>query len=205
RPRRGGGVGGGRAGAGRRLGAARAGRGLSLWGARPGLALAGGARAAVSAPAAAATARAAAAYAAGDMVHGLSPKVVTLAEGALKIMFATRPTLATVLLLAAALLGAGALAVQQQAASATEPRPSARPAQEKDGKAPAPAEEKSEAVEVKGRVLDPEGKPFAGAQVRLWTAGTKSRDASPVRATTGADGGFRFSARKEELAKTATV
>src|SRR5262249_6439058 len=68
------------AGARRRLRAALAGRGISLSAVLAGLALAGGARAAVSAPAAEATARAAAAYAAGDMVRGLSPKALTLAE-----------------------------------------------------------------------------------------------------------------------------
>src|SRR5205823_7692950 len=92
-------------GARKRLQEALSRRGITLSAVLAGLALSGGARAAVSVPAAEATALAAAHYVNGDMVHGLSTKILTLVEGALTIMFTTRMTLATVLLLATALMG----------------------------------------------------------------------------------------------------
>jgi RNA polymerase sigma factor (sigma-70 family) len=136
-------------GARKRLREVLAGRGITLSAVLAGLELAGGTRAAVPASEADATARAAVQFAAGDMVHGLSAKVLTLAEGALTIMFTTRMTLATVLLLAAALMGAGGLVLQRQAVSATEPAPPAtRPAAAKDEQPPAKAPEKTDTVEV---------------------------------------------------------
>ena len=50
-----------------------------------------------------------------------------------------------------------------------------------------------------GRVLDPDGKPFAGAAVYLVSYGLKHPDNPPVRATSGADGRFRFAVPKSDF------
>lgn len=187
-------------GARKRLRAALARRGITLSAVLAGLALADGARGGVSAPAAEVIARAAARFAARDMVQGLSAKALTLAEGALTIMFTARLILATLFLVATSLAGAATLVLQRQAVSATESPPTV------PGKTspPAPTKDRADVVAVKGRVLDPEGKPLAGARVRLWGGRGESKDA-PVRATTGADGHFRFTVRQAEVDPGATV
>ena len=116
------------------------------------------ATAATASPRAAdATARLILALATGQAGAGasLSGNVLTLAEGARSIMCTTRLAIATLLLLAATLAGAGAFV--QQRATSTE---AVRDAQESTrAKEPHP-------VEVKGRVLAPEGQPLAVASVR---------------------------------------
>ena len=150
-------------GARKRLRAALARRGITLSAVLAGLALTDGARAAVPASAARATARCAARFAAGDMVDGLSTKAVTLAEGALTIMFTTRCTLATLLLLVTGLAGTLVFALQRQTAAATE----ASSGVEKSAKPPTAAKDKGDVVKVKGRVLDPDGRPVKGAKLFL--------------------------------------
>src|SRR5262249_53855176 len=59
---------------------------------------------------------------------------------------------------------------------------------------PLPADAAQEAVTYSGRVLDPDGKPVAGAKLYLTLSWSylKRPAASPVYATTGSDGRFRF-------------
>ena len=59
--------------------------------------------------------------------------------------------------------------------------------------------EPGETIVYQGRVLDPEGKPFAGAAVYLVSYGLKHPDNPPVRATSGADGRFRFAVPKSDF------
>jgi RNA polymerase sigma factor (sigma-70 family) len=54
-----------------------------------------------------------------------------------------------------------------------------------------PAEPK-EIIRYQGQVLDPDGSPFAGAALYLMSDGLKNPDDTPIRATSGADGRFRF-------------
>jgi RNA polymerase sigma factor (sigma-70 family) len=75
------------------------------------------------------------------------------------------------------------------------------------GPAPAPASSTSQpkgekpgdpktTVTYQGRVLDPAGHPFSGASVYLITYGLNQPKSPPIRATSGADGHFRFSVPK---------
>ncbi len=52
--------------------------------------------------------------------------------------------------------------------------------------------EPGEVLVYQGRVLDPDGKPFAGASLYLVSYGLKQPDNPPIRANSGADGRFRF-------------
>src|SRR5262249_59445582 len=58
---------------------------------------------------------------------------------------------------------------------------------------------------VTGRVLDPEGKPVRGAKVYVSARGDKARTDLPVRATTGPDGRFRFTADSAEVDRNEAV
>jgi hypothetical protein len=57
---------------------------------------------------------------------------------------------------------------------------------------------------IAGRVVDRKGQPVAGAKVHFWVEPdeplTHTPITPPVRATTGADGGFRFTVNRTELA-----
>jgi RNA polymerase sigma factor (sigma-70 family) len=78
------------------------------------------------------------------------------------------------------------------------------------GPAPAPASNTSRfqakkpsdsetTISYEGRVLDAAGRPFSGAEIYLVGYGLKQPQNPPVRATSGADGRFRFAAPKPDL------
>src|SRR5262249_29796573 len=115
-----------------------------------------------------------------------SREVVTLAEGVTRTMFATKLKIATGLLLALGLLSAvGYLpsAVGQKdpggLAPARQQAPESRKPQE-DGPV------------FRGRVLDPDGKPFAGARIYVLYYTPKVLPPPPVRGTSGKDGRFEI-------------
>ncbi len=164
-------------------------RGVALSAALTVVSLAEGASAAL----AGATLRAAAALAAGKALAGaVSDKVVALVEGGFGSLSAVKIKAAVaVLLLLGAVVAAGAYS---HAAPPAEPaKPAAKPtAEDKD------------VVTRAGVVLGPDGKPFAGAKVYLLLPARKPR--GDVRATSGADGTFRFAvprAEREELSNVA--
>jgi RNA polymerase sigma factor (sigma-70 family) len=135
-------------------------------------------------------ARAAVLSAAGGGAGAVSARVAALADGASRALFTGKATLATALLFAAGLLAAGAGGLARQALAtpnAAAPPPPAAPAND----------EGPQAVEVTGRVLDPDGKPFAGAALywpRLLKDNPDSEDDVrwERRATSDADGRFHF-------------
>jgi RNA polymerase sigma factor (sigma-70 family) len=158
-----------------------------------------------------ATRKAALQCAAGSTAGGaISASVAALVQGATRTMWTTKAKTATAVLLLLGLLTAGALAGREAGSPGTsalpgedEKRPPAAKADDK--KPPADAEEQ---VEVKGRVLGPDGKAFRGAEVTLiaapWTdAGAKARRS--VRATSDADGQFRFRAGRSEFERWTTL
>ncbi|HJZ89781.1 MAG TPA: sigma-70 family RNA polymerase sigma factor [Gemmataceae bacterium] len=59
-----------------------------------------------------------------------------------------------------------------------------------------PADEKADTVEVTGRVIDPEGKPFAGATLYVWSRAAKKEG---PRETSGKDGRFRVTVRRADV------
>jgi RNA polymerase sigma factor (sigma-70 family) len=158
-----------------------------------------GATAAVPAALARQTVRAALVDAAAGAV---SERVADLVQGASRTLFPGKARVATAVLLAASLVAGAAVLTHQAVAARQAAAPQASPAQPAPPPA-APREDAQEAV-VSGRVLGPDGQPFEGARLYLGSSGRKS-GADRVRATTGADGRFRFGAARAELARNARL
>jgi RNA polymerase sigma factor (sigma-70 family) len=191
-------------------------RGVSLSAVLAAAALAGGtASAALPGPLVPATVRAAALWAAGevDPTRFLSANVANLLRKARTAMILTKLKTAALMALVLALAGAGVGAYQQAGAPAAEAGPVAAVAPEPRGGRPAaplgedppaaaqPAKgSEAKTVEVRGRVLDPDGKPCARAKLYLGYASAKGLT-YPVRATSGADGRFAFSFAQSDLDK----
>jgi RNA polymerase sigma factor (sigma-70 family) len=180
------------------------------------MALARGAEAALPPAVLDAAQKAALQYAAGARTGGaISASVAALVQGATRTMWTSQMKTVTALLLMLGLLTAGALT--HRALAAKEPgSPAAAASQGEDEKPPpaAKAEDQkpmadvAEQVEVKGRVLGPDGKPFRGAEVLLnvpsWTEESAKAGRS-VRATSDAGGRFQFRARRSEFERWTTL
>jgi RNA polymerase sigma factor (sigma-70 family) len=130
-----------------------------------------------------------------------STPIAALVEGVTKAMILTNGKIATLALLALGLLAAGT-GVRLHQALAAGPGPQAAPkppaARGPTGPKPAPAPE-ADGVAVQGRVLGPDGKPFSGATIRLWTNADGTKADLPIRATTDKEGRFRFAAPAADL------
>jgi RNA polymerase sigma factor (sigma-70 family) len=129
-----------------------------------------------------------------------SAQVVALVEGGLKIMFMTNLKIATAMLVTVSLFaGAGALARQVldkrpdvPAPAANFPRNAGEPLASKP-QLPATKNAVAQAVEIRGRVLDPDGKPVTRANVYFGRAGFSPEEPpQPMQTTTAADGSFAF-------------
>jgi RNA polymerase sigma factor (sigma-70 family) len=175
----------------RLLSEALARRGITLSAVLAALALTSTARAAVPAGVADATAQAAARFA-GGAVGGLPAHVLSLARGAIPSMITPKMKLATVLVLAFTLL-AGTAALWRHAAAGESPPAPKTPAGPR-----APKDDPGGRV-IAGRVLGPDGKPVRGANVYVSTYRHNDRTDPRVRATTDAEGRFRFTASKAEV------
>jgi RNA polymerase sigma factor (sigma-70 family) len=169
-------------------------RGIELSALLAALAVAEGVgRAKVPAPLARVVVRSGLSVAAGEPAAGVIPThVAALAAGVTRAMLLSKAKIATALLVVLGLVVAGASALTRQALAAppeeAKPQDGANPPAVK----PAPAGEKAAAVEVRGRVLDPDGKPVPGAKlVFVYASGEKAPD--KIWATSAAGGGFRFS------------
>jgi RNA polymerase sigma factor (sigma-70 family) len=134
-----------------------------------------------------------------------------LADRVIRAMFLSKLKVPTAVLLAAALVAgtAGVLPHRVQAArterpSAATPAPAplAERAARKDGPKPQAADARTDAIQVCGRVLDPDGRPLVGAKLYLNCYGPKDQDRS-VRATSGDGGRFRFTFQRSELGPSA--
>jgi RNA polymerase sigma factor (sigma-70 family) len=129
----------------------------------------------------------------GAVANVASAEVMALLQGAHQAMTLSKGKIATLLLLAAGILGTsfGFVVYQRPAVQATEmvepESPQDRPAPQP---AVAPETKVKEIVMVSGRVLGPDGKPLAGAHLLLAPWGIKKEDLK-VLATTGDDGRFR--------------
>jgi RNA polymerase sigma factor (sigma-70 family) len=144
-----------------------------------------------------------------------SAGVMTLLQGADRAMtFGTCKT-ATLFLLTAGVLGAvfafawgrppAARAIEPARAEAPPAQPPSRPAAPAPGVPDKKEGDPKETVEVSGRVLGPDGKPFAGARLVLWTGAVKKHEDLSTKATTGADGRFRFAVARADLRRDAKV
>jgi RNA polymerase sigma factor (sigma-70 family) len=196
----------------RRLQQRLARRGVALSAALAVVALAPSAEAALPPLVLDATRQAALQYAAGSKVGGaISASVAALVRGATRTMWTAKAKTMTAVLLLLGLLTAGALAARETNTPAAAAVPGedekAPPATKAEEKRP-PADTAADKVEVKGRVLDPDGKPVKGAEVLLirepWSdAGAKARRS--VRATSDADGRFQFGASRAEFEHWTTL
>jgi RNA polymerase sigma factor (sigma-70 family) len=172
-----------------------------------------GASAAVSTSLVTSTAAAAARLTAGQALAGsmVSANVLTFVEGVNQAMFVSKCKTAILLLVCTALAGSGlGLAVLRGTSAQSLPRAQRAPQEaaregskkERRQAADAPAQAAAkESVKVCGRVLDPDGKPFAGAKLYLGGHTALKAPTYPVRATSGEDGAFAFTFTKSELQK----
>jgi RNA polymerase sigma factor (sigma-70 family) len=181
-------------------------RGVSLTAVLAAIAIsAEGASAAVSQQLVGSTAEAAAQLAASQALTGgmVSANVLTFVEGVNQAMFLSKCKATILLLVCTALAGSGlGLAVLRGAgAQSLPPVPQASPKKERRRATDVPAQAAArDSVQVRGRVLDPDGKPFAGAKLYLGYAGLKKREYT-VRATSSEDGAFAFLLTKSDLQK----
>jgi RNA polymerase sigma factor (sigma-70 family) len=182
-------------------------RGLALWGALvASLLYEVTASAAVPSALLHSTVTTAAALAAGGaMASVVSNQVAALvAEGASMTIFFSKAKIATALLLAVSVAATAIGVVRHRAAAADQPalqqsqaaKPKAQQDQPSSATQPKPDVEAT--VEVRGQVLDPDGKPLAGAKLYL----VKSTPEGPThsqQATSGPDGRFSFAVPRSEL------
>jgi RNA polymerase sigma factor (sigma-70 family) len=131
--------------------------------------------------------------AAGEPAAGvIPPHIAALAAGVTRAMFLTKAKIATAVLFALGFIVAGASALTRQALSTPleEAKPQADAKRPAEGKSQT-AGEKDGLVDVRGRVLDPEGRPVSGAKLLVVCASTK-KVPEKVWATSATDGGFHF-------------
>jgi RNA polymerase sigma factor (sigma-70 family) len=126
--------------------------------------------------------------AAGSPAAGVIPShVAALAAGVTRAMTPSKLPLLTAALLAVGLV-AGAAAFMQRGTAADETEKPAAAASAR----PSAAEAKDDSVEVSGRVVDPDGKPFAGATVFFTHYILSGRGSRPPAVTSDAAGRFRL-------------
>ena len=142
----------------------------------------------------------------GATTAAMSAGVATLVQGATKSMSTMKLKTATVLFLVLG-IGAAGLAIRSHQAIAAqqadrEQHAAAEPtAKERPQPAARPAKPKAnDSITVRGLVLGPDGKPFAGAKLYLNHSQPKEKGFAE-RATSGADGRFEFTIAKSELGK----
>src|SRR5262245_22383881 len=160
------------------------------------------------------TLRAAAKVAAGGgAVAGVvSAEVATLVQGAgMTMFFSKKAKIAIALLLAVSVAVTAFVVARHQASAPGQPAPDQSRAERPRPQGPQPppdtrAKADAEgAIEVRGRVLGPDGKPLAGA--KLYLAKPVARKFPPngpapaQQATSGPDGRFRFAVSRSELEK----
>ncbi len=179
-------------------------RGLTLSAALAGATLGRSGRAALPVALVSDTSKAAVLFAAGKTAAGTLPaEVAALADGMGKAVPLGGVKIAAVLLLAVSVAaGAGALG-QREAAARPSPAPpeAAKPSASKPTSEPAFVE-RGDSVTFRGRVLDPDGKPFRGAAITVgwgWVCGTCKPIRPAVQATSGPDGDFRLTVAKSAV------
>ena len=168
-----------------------------------------GGKAAVPAELVRATIRSGLLVAAGGTAAGVIPAhVATLAAGVTRAMFLTKVKIATTIVLMASLLagGGGIIARQALAGKPEAPQATATDSLGTNGKKVAAkketrkeeTEQPKDLLVVRSRVVDPDGKPVAGA--KLYLLDFPSKAAPPeVRVLSGKDGRFEFAVPKRDV------
>jgi RNA polymerase sigma factor (sigma-70 family) len=137
---------------------------------------------------------------AGEGLAGVvSASVAELVKDAATTMMVSKAKIATIVFLSLSLLGGAGvwLNAQPKATVPLPAQPSAATADDKPKAAPSKPEE-AKTVEFRGQVLDPDGKPFAGAKLHLIYP-TEKELPIPARATSDAEGRFRFRVAKTDF------
>jgi RNA polymerase sigma factor (sigma-70 family) len=154
-----------------------------------------------------ATLRAVAQVAGDGSVAGgaVSAQVAALVQGASKTMFCSKAKIATVLLVALSIVATTLGVAWHRAAADQPPRQTQADRPRNKGDQPLPAAKaKAEGearVEVRGRVLGPDGKPVAGAKLYLGES-SPGGPAPAEQAKSGPDGRFRFTVPRSALEKS---
>jgi RNA polymerase sigma factor (sigma-70 family) len=163
----------------------------------------------VAATLAGSTLRAAVQVAAGGRVvpNFISAEMVALVQGVGMTMFFSKAKIVTVLLLAVSVALTAFGLLRHQVSAADQPAPGQSQVEKPTlqlKQLPPGIQQKANAertIEVRGRVLDAEGKPVAGANVYLGPS--KPQDImNPIRARSGDDGRFKFTFAKSEVDRT---
>jgi protocatechuate 3,4-dioxygenase beta subunit len=161
-----------------------------------------------------ATVRAGVAHAAGALSGAaLSPGVQVLLRAATKGVGLTRGKVATAVLAAVLVVAGvgtvpGRLAWPHRAEAAIPDKPQAAASDKlptagatRPGPT-APERIANETVTLSGRVLDPDGKPVAGAEITVrWSWATEGATAPRIKATSGADGHFHLRFDRADIGK----
>ena len=144
--------------------------------------------------------------AAGKSVAAVIPShVAALAAGVTRAMFVTKAKIALVVLIAGGLFAIGGSALLHPGLAAKERTPlahKAKPPANQEVKA-TKQDEFQDSVTFNGRVLNPEGKPFAGAALSVCASAGKKN--SHPRETTEKDGRFRITVRRADLQQQAVL
>src|SRR5262249_26336237 len=136
--------------------------------------------------------------------------VAALAASVTRAMILTKGKIATVVLLAAGLLAASVGALTDPAVAAREKAaPAAAYTEAISGAGmvePQAAKNSNseQSLSFNGRVLGPDGKPFAGASVSVWTSAAKHA-ADRARVRTGKDGRYCITVRRAEFQQAIVV
>ncbi len=144
------------------------------------------------------TVRAGLAWATGQAMDALaSAQVIALAQGGAGSLLGKKASVAVVLLVSLT-LGIGSLLAQRAIQSRTfAEAPTAPPVPATHSHSALAENDKS--IEIKGRVLDPDGKPLVGAHLLLAAEGTAKKGNILARTTTDKDGLFRFTAQATDF------
>jgi RNA polymerase sigma factor (sigma-70 family) len=154
---------------------------------------------------------------------GIPPHIAALAAGVIQAMYLSKAKIATVVLLALGLVttGAGVWTVrafgvkEQPAAVKPDAQPGskrAEPQARAERSTPGSGDkiQEGDTMEVTGQVLDPEGRPVAGARLYLPHASADrpgGRDRADVvqEGTTGKDGRFKFTLSRKDVQRREPV
>ncbi|HEV3449161.1 MAG TPA: sigma factor-like helix-turn-helix DNA-binding protein, partial [Gemmataceae bacterium] len=135
----------------------------------------------------------------GDAPGLIPARVAVLAKAVGHSMFLSRYRLAALLAaLSVAVGSAGLLRYQAPATSRADPPQATMP---RGTVTVAPTQAEAKGTIVNGRVLGPDGKPFAGAALYLWKSASQKKADRPAVATTGADGRFRFTLSEQDAGR----
>lgn len=188
-------------------------RGIKLSTLLAGLAIAQGARASLPAALAQTAIRSGLLMAAGESVAEVIPShVAALAAGVTRTVNTyTVKVVPALLLIVGLVAGAGLIARQTTAArEAVQSQPPEignkppQPARASEQAKPS-SNEKPDAIDVQGRVLDIDGKPIPQARVYVFPHKPETETSPPVRATTDPEGRFRLSIKKTEVDHNETL